>query len=161
MGNALRNCRRMPDPSKLRLKMACLCSRSEQCTYDIYLKLRKAGLSDSSAAEIINFLIKENFISDERFARAFANDKVKFSGWGKYKIRMALIAKRIPSKLISQALDNIDDRIYIDTLLRIAKAKADTLDISTVEGKQKLYRHILSRGFESEMVSAIIKKLRS
>lgn len=149
----------LPDPEKLRLRMAGLCSRSEQCTSDIRLKLRKAGLSTSKTDEIIEFLTENKFLSDRRYARAYASYKVRFSAWGRIKIRAYLVQKRISSDFISEALDAIDEKDYSDALKRAAHAKASSLDLDDREDRQKLYRHLLSRGFESSIVSRMIESL--
>ena len=151
----------LPDPEKLRLRMAGLCSRSEQCTSDIRLKLRKAGLSTSKADEIIDFLTENKFLSDQRYARAYASYKVRFSAWGRLKIRAYLAQKRISSDLISEALDAIDENDYAEALDRAARAKAAALDPDNPADRQKIYRHLLSRGFESSLISRKIETLRN
>ena len=150
---------RIPDPEKLRLRMAGLCSKSEQCTSDIRLKLRKAGLSASQSEEIIEYLTEMKFLSDERYARAFASYKVRFSAWGKLKIRAYLAQKRISSEYISDALERVDAADYSEALDRAARSKAKELDIHNREERQKLYRSLLSRGFESGLISAKINQL--
>lgn len=87
------------NPDTLRLKMADLCARSEQCEYEIREKLRKQMLPSSEIEKILSFLIKERFIDNSRYAHSFTNDKVRFSGWGRNKIRQALALRRIPSQI--------------------------------------------------------------
>lgn len=152
---------RTPDKEKLRVRMAGLCSRSEQCGHDITQKLYKAGLRSEDVREITDYLRERGFIDERRYARAFANDKMRFSGWGKRKIRAALSAKRVESNLISAAIEGMDDEEYRDVLLRVARAKARDLDLSGREDRAKLYRHLLARGFESAEVSRVLSKLNN
>lgn len=147
------------DPEKLRLKMADLCARSEQCENDIREKLRRALLSPAKIDEIISFLTDRHFIDNSRYARSFTNDKVRFAGWGRNKIRQALRLKRIPSDIIDNALENIDEKEYNQSLMRIAKNKAKDLDLDNYQEKIKLYRHLLARGFESAKISKVISIL--
>lgn len=142
------------------LKMADLCARSEQCAFDIATKLRLKGLSASDISDVISSLTERKFIDDYRFARSFARDKVRFSAWGRRKIRLALAAKRIPSSVISDALLEIDDADYRDALSRCARSKAASLDLSNYEDRLRLYRYLASRGFESELASAEVKRWR-
>ncbi|MDE6295041.1 MAG: RecX family transcriptional regulator [Muribaculaceae bacterium] len=148
------------DVKQLKLRMADLCARSEQCEYDIMVKLKRAGITYREAAEIIEALKRDKFLSDSRYARAFANDKVRFSGWGRNKIRVALIAKRIPEACIREALDDIDEDEYLESLTRVAVAKARGLDLSDYRQRQKFYRSMMSRGFESSAITSIISTLR-
>lgn len=151
-------------PDAARIRMADLCARSEQCEADIRQKLYKMGMTSSQTAEIIEYLTNHKFIDNARFARSFARDKCRFSAWGKYKIQTALAAKRLSSKDISQGIENIEESDYRDALRRTAVAKARGMDLfgeDARENRMKLYRHIVSRGFESnlaaEMVRSIIK----
>eukprot|EP00825_Cyclidium_porcatum_P013541 TRINITY_DN17149_c0_g1_i3.p1 TRINITY_DN17149_c0_g1~~TRINITY_DN17149_c0_g1_i3.p1 ORF type:complete len:150 (-),score=12.85 TRINITY_DN17149_c0_g1_i3:18-467(-) len=63
-------------------KAAVLCSRSEYCTSEIREKLKLWGLSPEEAVSVIEKLIAEKYVDDERFARAYAKDKFKFNRWG-------------------------------------------------------------------------------
>ena len=53
-------------PEALKLKMADLCARSEQCEYDIREKLRRKMLPIADIDRIICFLIENRFIDDLR-----------------------------------------------------------------------------------------------
>lgn len=156
-----KNTRRPPSPEAMLSRMASLCARSEQCEADIAAKLHKAGLSRDDADSIMRRLRDDRFLDNRRFARAFASDKSRFAGWGRVRIRMALAMKRIPSDIVAEALDNIDDEEYMKVMRRTARAKARTLDISLRDDRTKLYRHLLSRGYESALAVKVIKELLS
>ena len=153
------NKNKVPDPEALKLRMAGLCSRSEQCSFDILAKLRRAGLSKEKSEEIVRFLIDRRFISDRRFAAAFASSKVRLSAWGRYKVAAALRAKRIPEPLIREALDSIETSEYVGALRKAAFAKARSLNLTVKEDAVKLYRHLASRGFESALIVAQVKAI--
>lgn len=147
-------------PEAARLRMADLCARSEQCEYDIRTKLTRLGIGGESADSIIDFLRRERFIDDLRFARSFARDKCRFSSWGNAKIRLGLLAKRLPRPAIEEGLEGIERKDYLDALRRVTLAKARQLDFSTetaADSRLKLYRHILSRGFESALASKAVQ----
>lgn len=145
------------DPEILLKRMAGLCARSEQCTFDITAKLYKAGLPRDKREEIISYLTLNRYLDDARFARSFASYKVRFSAWGKRKIRMALAAKRISSDLISDALETIDPEDYLQAAKRVADAKKRDLDAANREDMVKLYRHMMSRGFESDIINKVLR----
>lgn len=147
-------------PDAARLKMADLCARSEQCEYEIREKLRKQGLPSAEVDKIITFLIDNKFIDNERYARSFTNDKVRFASWGRNKIRQALALKRIPSSAINEALNEIDEKEYLKAIQRAGMSKVKSLDIEDYDDRLKLYRHLLSRGFESSLISKLIEYLR-
>ena len=60
------------------------------------------GVSEKMIAEkIIDILIKENFINEERLCnRLLSRDKFKYNKWGKIKIAAHLKSKNIPADII-------------------------------------------------------------
>ena len=93
-------------------KMAQLCSRSEQCSADIRKKIMAYEIVDEIVDEIISKLIEEKFIDDERYVRAYVNDKFKINKWGKVKMRHYLLAKGLSDEVIQKGLENIDEEKY-------------------------------------------------
>jgi regulatory protein len=134
-------------------KMAGLCSRTEQCSPDIRRKITAAGLPKDEADAIINKLITENFIDDERFIRSYISDKFRFNKWGKVKIRHYLKMKGLPDGLIQNELDNIDEEKYRETLIKTLKEKAHTLKKKNkFEKMAQIIRFAQNRGFEPEWI---------
>lgn len=131
------------------MRMAALCARSEQCSFDIARKLRNMSLSESDVHSILSRLRKQKFVDDARYAGALARDKVRFQAWGKYKIKRALYSKQIPSKIIEDAIASIDETEYAEAAYRAGHGKLQSgLDLDIYDDKIKLMRYLLSRGFE-------------
>lgn len=142
---------------KVLLRLAGLCAGSEQCSSDIRSKALKTGLTSADADKIVEYLVSNRYVDDSRFAKAFASDKVRFSKWGRMKVKMGLRAKGLSDSLISSALESIDPEDYMTALNSALVAKARSLDLTDVKGRQSLYRHLASRGFESPMIISAIK----
>lgn len=149
------------DPDKLKLRMADLCARSEQCSHDVMEKLRRAGLDEDRSSDIVEFLQSNRFIDDRRFAGSFARDKVRFSGWGRNKIKAALQLRHIPTADIAEALATVPAAEYRDALMRAATAKSRDLDLDEYADRVKLMRHLASRGFTGSEAAVALEELRS
>ena len=67
-------------------RVASYCSTAEHCRAEINEKLQRWGIAYDTIARILDRLESEKFIDDERFCRAFVNDKFRFAKWGKMKI---------------------------------------------------------------------------
>ena len=138
------------------------CSGSEKCRSDIELYLHKFDLGKNEQVEVIKNLEDNNFINETRYAEAFVNDKLKFNKWGRIKICYALKSKKINDKIIEKALATINEDIYSEILYSVLKKK-----LSQISGKEKSIQKQLilnfgmSRGFESENIIEILKKLRT
>ncbi len=60
--------------------------------------------------------------------------------------------------VVADALDEIDNEEYVSVLNAMMKARAKVIkEGDTYEGRAKLYRAAVSRGFESQLVSKIIR----
>ncbi|WP_297087103.1 regulatory protein RecX [uncultured Draconibacterium sp.] len=134
-------------------KMAQLCSRSEQCSSDIRKKILTYEIVDEIVDEIIEKLIAEKYIDDERYAKAYVNDKFKFNKWGRVKIRHYLRQKGLSDTTIEKGLEKIDEEQYIKVLVKTMKDKAKTIkkkDKFTKMGQ--IIRYTQGRGFEPELI---------
>jgi len=140
-------------------RMCNFCARGEKCVFDITQKLIKLEVNKEDELKIINYLIDNNFINNQRYAEAFVNDKFKFNKWGKQKIRQNLKFKKIESNFIEAALSNLnyDDYIKVLTTILINKRK-QIKDKNEFVIKQKLLNHAISKGFEADVIFEVISK---
>lgn len=140
-------------------RLEALCARSEQCSYDLTVKMLRRGLSRTDAESVLESLQQRRFVDDRRFASAYASDKLRFAGWGKMKIRMGLRAKRIQDSDIDEALAIIGDDDYFAKVVSTVRTKALAIgdEIDTYEGRQRVYRQCVTRGFESALVARAMR----
>ncbi len=146
------------DRDEALVRLESLCVRSEQCSGEILTKLARWRIPMDVAREILDSLVDRRFVDDRRYAGAYVRDKYRFSRWGRRKIRMSLSAKRIDRDVVEAALEEIDDSSYRDVLVGLLKAKARLIaEGNTFEGRTKLFRFAASRGFESDLISQVIR----
>lgn len=119
--------------------------------------LERHGAEKPDIESIINHLVKEGFIDESRYARAFVHDKVRFAKWGRVKIAQALWQKRIPQDITDAALESIEDDEYLAALRDVVKAKFRTVKGATeYERKMKTMRSVCSRGYEPALVRKVL-----
>ncbi len=146
-------------PERALERLEALCSRSEHCTGELLQKLRTWKIEPEDAEAIIDSLRRRRFLDDERFARAFVYDKYRFNHWGRIKIRIEMRAKGLTNELIDAAMEEIDEKVYNDSLSELLEAKMKTIvDDDLCKRRQKLFRAAVSRGFETELVSLCLAK---
>lgn len=144
-------------------RAAGLCAKCEQCSPDIRKKLDAWGLTNSDSQRIIKRLEELRFLDDLRFAKAYAHDKLHFSGWGRRKIQQGLWVKRLDPSIIEQACEDFEDddeaAIYRATAMRIMKAKIRQLKEWPLsrEAKLKVVKFAMSRGFEYPLIVDIMR----
>jgi regulatory protein len=141
-------------------KAATYASRYEHCESEVREKLASWGATDEEVEAIIEYLVEERYIDNQRYANSYTKDKFRFNHWGKYKIGMMLRAKNIGNEEIDEALGLIDEEEYLEKLQQILKDKLRSLKYSSeYEKKGKLFKFAQSRGFESSAISKVIDLL--
>ncbi len=150
----------MAEKTKVTDRLRGLCSRREYCSSEIRKKALTALEGDAAAAEeILETLMKENYVDDMRYASAFARDKASLAGWGDVKIRYMLASKGIPKDVIAAALKEIDEGKAADKLQKILEVKAGALK-DDPQKKMKLLRFALGRGYEYEDINDALKLIQ-
>ncbi len=136
------------------LKLTTLCTRAEHCSQEMVEKMKRWELPEDAVARNMQFLTEKKFVDDERYARFFINDKVKYNKWGRRKVEQALWTKRIPKSISDPIFDEMeDDSLYLDTLLPLMKSKCRTVKAKNdYERSMKLIRFALGRGFAMDVI---------
>lgn len=141
-------------------RAAALCARSEQAPADIREKLFKWGLSVSAANRVLAQLIEQGYIDEQRFARAFVNDRFRFNGWGRIKIAHQLRLKGIPNEIIDEAMTAIDEEQYRERLMELLRAKwRDVSDREPRVAWAAMMRFAASRGFETSLAGECVNQV--
>lgn len=133
------------------------CAYRERSQQEVRDKLYSMGLHHDEVERTIASLISKGFLNEERFARAFAGGKFRINGWGKIKIRNALIQKKVSPKCIELGLDSIDEKDYSALLKKILAQKMKAgAEKNILIRKNKAARFAMGRGFEPEQIWNIL-----
>jgi regulatory protein len=138
-----------------------VCSEREYCISDILALLVRWGADSGEMREwIIDRLVREKFIDEQRYSRAYVLDHFRHSQWGRVKISMALKQKKIDPAAISSGLEAIGEEEYLQLLQKIlGDQRRKIKSKSRTDLKGKLIRHALGKGFESHLVYDAINDL--
>ncbi len=135
-------------------KLAARCARGEHCQYDMLEKMRQWELDEQQQAAIMQRLVGEHYIDEERYTRAFVHDKLEYNQWGPMKIQQALRMKRVDPNIIRRVLEEIDDEVYLRVLEPLLRQKRKTVSgRNDYERDMKVTRWALSRGFSFEQIT--------
>lgn len=139
------------------LQLAQLCARAEHCQYELTEKMRSWGMSDEAQARVMQRLVSERYVDDERYTQAFVRDKIRYNKWGRRKVEQALWQKHIDKDIREQILNEVDDDEYLSVLRPLLKQKQKTLKGGTdYERNQKLVKFALQRGFTYDIIRQCI-----
>lgn len=140
-------------PLQAKQKAESYCAYQERAQQEVRDKLYSWGLHQDEVENIIAQLIEDNFLNEERFAKAYVLGKFRMKGWGKIKIKMHLKAKRVSEPLIRIALREIITEEYEEMIDKIIekRIKIPINKITRIE-RQKLFNYLLSKGFEADII---------
>lgn len=139
---------------ELLFKASAYCAMAEHCAAEVREKLRLWGASAADADRIVAYLSTEKYLDELRYCEAFVRDKFRFNRWGRIKIEVMLRAKNLPDDYIAQALAQISDDEYLQTLSDLIRTKERTLKVRDYHDRRfKLIRFAQSRGFELEAIA--------
>ena len=145
-------------PDQVLDKMAKYCAYQERCVKDVKDKLKTFDIPQEEKTKILDYLLDNRFVNDERFAKIFVQSKSNQNDWGTNKIRYHLIQKGIAKDIIEEALGQTDEEVYRQRLIEILKTKAKTIKAaSDFEKKRKLAAYAMQKGFEGALVWEVIK----
>ena len=135
------------------LTLAALCAQAEHCQWEMLEKMRRWELPEEEQARVMQRLASERYVDDERYARAFVKDKVRYNKWGRRKVEQALWQKHIDDDIRQRVLDEVDDSEYLAVLKPLLQQKRrSTKAANDYELNQKLVRFAVSRGFTFDII---------
>lgn len=138
------------------------CAYQERCHDEVKEKLRELGASSDDANLVMDELIRQNFLNEERFAKAFAGGKFRQKQWGRKKIILELKRKDISPYNIQKAMQEIDAEDYEKTLVEMAEKKWHSLPAREhrLIRLRKTTNFLLQKGYESSLISEIVNRLK-
>jgi len=142
---------------EIKQKLVNYCVYQDRCHAEVEQKMREFVLIPEAKDEIILYLLKENYLNEERFTRSYIRGKFYIKSWGKTKIKKHLKQKGITEKLISKCFDEIDDEDYLNIIEKIYENySSKQKGLQEYQKKSKTIKYLLSRGFEYENILQVI-----
>ncbi|MBQ2188651.1 MAG: RecX family transcriptional regulator [Bacteroidales bacterium] len=139
-------------------KLLHYCQYQDRCMQEVRTKLTTFDIPSSDKEEIMQVLVDEGFIDDERYASTFVRSKIHLKKWGVNKIRMALKMKGISDEIIQNALSEIDPENYREELIKVLKAKKIN-ETDPYKRKAKLAQYAMQKGYEPGLVWELVSSL--
>ena len=138
-------------------KLETYCAYQERSQWEVRRKLYEKGIKGNAAEELISEMISDDFLNEERYARAFARGKFRIKQWGRNRIIQELKMRDISPRCIQYGLSEIDPDEYYDTILNQTEKKWEkTPGKDLFKKRYKVIQYLLSRGFEQDLVQEAV-----
>lgn len=135
------------------------CAYQERCHQEVRNKMREWKVPTESAEWVISELIQQNFLNEERFAKAFSGGKFRVKRWGRNKIRRELKRRAISDHCIRKGLQEVDQDQYEEVLHTEVEKLRHRYRTEKSEFKRngKIAGALIRKGFEADLVWDMIK----
>lgn len=145
-------------PTQALVRAQNSCAYQERCQQEMRDKLYDWGLHREDVENVIVDLITDGFINEERFAKSFAGGKFRIKKWGKIKIKIELKKRKISEYCIKEAMKEIDEDDYLQTIHQLIEKKSRLLKGGKPHVRNyKIQQYIASRGFEQNLIWDILR----
>src|SRR5690606_33204528 len=94
-------------------KLEQYCAYQERCHKEVLQKLQSMRMIPEAIEQIVVHLMQNNYLNEERYAKAFVSGKFRIKKWGKYRMTQELKQKDIGKPLITMALQTIPEADYL------------------------------------------------
>lgn len=134
------------------------CSFQERCILDVENRFRAWNVKKEDWDSIVDKLIEQDFLNEKRYIEAYVRGKFLMKKWGKIKIKAELNQKRIYGKEIDETIENeIEENEYVKAIKNLIVKKKNLLnERDKSKEKEKIYRYLLSKGYEQELIFKFI-----
>lgn len=144
-------------------KVASFCARAERAPQEVREWLAKREVSLHEIEEILEELIRERYVDEERYIAAYASDKLRFSERGPLRIKQELMAKALPEGAVESIVDRVmEENNYREVLASLLQKKLLSLEDPDPETVQtKVLRWAYGKGFAWDDIMEVAKEILS
>ncbi len=138
------------------------CAYQERSLYEVEQKLRSTTLPQTAQAKLIDLLREENFLNEERFAKAFVRGKFNIKRWGRKKITSELYKHKVNNNAIQHALNSeISEHDYQENIYFLITKKRKELpaNLDLFSLRNKLLAYLIQKGYEQHAVTHALDEL--
>ena len=122
--------------------------------------LKRRGIEEDVAVEVLDRLEKSGLVNDLEFARAWASSRMRAKNLSKRVIANELREKGVTGDLIAIALDEINSDLEYRAALELRMRKARSLARFDEDVRERRLVSALQRkGFNFSVISAVLKEI--
>jgi regulatory protein len=138
----------------LKQKAFLYLGRRLHSSYELMLKLKQKGYKQRLIEQVIEELIKGNYINDYEFASLFADENIRNKLWGRKKLEAELFRKGIDRNIILQIGDEkFSTGGELNQAVELGRKKIKSLQSRRIDSEKlkiKLVSFLMIKGYDYE-----------
>lgn len=140
-------------------KIQAYCLYQERCVREVKNKLFSLKVSSKSANDIIEYLIDNDYLNEERYSQMFVQGKLRIKKWGRIKLRHELKLKGVNTKIIDNKINQISEEEYLNYFDQFSTNKIKYLKGSIDQKKRSFINYFTYRGWENSLIYEKLKDI--
>ena len=121
-------------------------------------KLRRKGYSAEAVERAVSAIEELGYISDEEYAEAFVESRLRSKPKGRHALRRELRQKGIDKLTIERTLRAVSDEDEREAALNLARKQMRLYrNLPRETARRRLYQYLMRRGYRYEDVSAALR----
>ena len=140
-------------------KIQSYCLYQDRCIKEVKNKLFSFKVNDDLGQRIINHLMDNDYLNEERFVKLFIQGKLRIKKWGKIKLKYELKIRGINNNIIDAHIKNISEDEYISYFDEFSSAKIKFLKGTLDKKKRSFINYFTYRGWENQLIYQKLKDI--
>ena len=140
-------------------KIQSYCLYQERCVKEVKNKLFSFKVNPKLAEKIIQTLIDNDYLNEERFSEMFVRGKLRIKKWGRIKLKHELRSKGIDIDIIENKINKINEKEYIEYFNQFSTNKIKFLKGSKDQKKRSFINYFTYRGWENSLIYEKLKDI--
>ena len=138
-------------------KIQSYCLYQERCVKEVKNKLFSLKVGSKSVNDIIEYLIDNDYLNEERYSQMFIQGKLRIKKWGRKKLRYELRLKGVNTKIIDNKINEIKEDEYLNYFNQFSTNKIKYLKGSIDQKKRSFINYFTYRGWENSLIYEKLK----
>jgi len=138
-------------------KIQYYCLYQDRCVMEVKNKLYSFKVSSQLVENIVEYLIDNDYLNEERYTKMFIQGKLRIKKWGRIKLKYELRSKGIDIKTINEHINQINEEDYMNYFNEFSTSKIKFLKGTKDQKKRSFINYFTYRGWENNL---IYQKLR-
>ena len=140
-------------------KIQSYCLYQDRCIKEVKNKLYSFKISSQLVENIVEYLIDNDYLNEERYTKMFIQGKLRIKKWGRIKLKYELRSKGIDIKIINEHINQINEEDYIEYFNEFSTNKIKFLKGSNDQKKRSFINYFTYRGWENNLIYEKLKDL--
>ena len=140
-------------------KIQSYCQYQERCIKEVRNKLFSLKATNKTADKILQSLIDNDYLNEDRYAKMFIQGKLRIKKWGRIKLKYELRLKGLDISIIDDNINKIKEEEYTEYFNEFSTNKIKLLEGTKDQKKRSFINYFTYRGWENSLIYQKLKDI--